>query len=424
MSPPTSPSHHAGPVSLVLAPEEAIVRAGVPSINKALYRELRFSPPPHDPVILIEMASTSAATARPSKPWSNHRIAIVRDVELPRARKPHDQGGVRADEVFCYQDFTPTGPGLSGDREVASAQSLAECLRRRGVRRVRADRTLPLLYAHELRESGIEVTCEPSLGQAERRQKDAQEIEHLAHAQRVTEDAIRMACELIARSTAGPDGVLIETGTSPSRPLTSERVKSLIDLFLMERGFTSDGHIVAGGPIGADCHHSGTGALRTGEPIIVDVFPRDMRTLYHGDCTRMVVHGPASRIPEPVLAMHKAVVDAKAAAIAVIRAGANAERVHRAAIDVIQSRGFGVDASSVETRGGMPHGTGHGLGLDLKEPPLLDFKGPDLVVGDAVTVEPGVYIAGVGGMRIEDLVIVTESGCRNLNRLQEGLTWA
>jgi Xaa-Pro aminopeptidase len=295
------------------------------------------------------------------------------------------------------------------------------------VRRARADRTLPLLFAHYLRESGIEVTCEPSMGQAERRSKDAQEVEHLAHAQRVTEDAIRMACELIARCKAGPDGVLIEPDVRDNRPLTSERVKSLIDLFLMERGFTSDGHIVAGGPIGADCHHAGAGVLRTGEPIIVDVFPRDMRTLYHGDCTRMVVHGPESRIAETVRVMHQAVVDAKAAAIGLIRARVSAEAVHRAAIGVIQARGFGIDATSVEAqggRGGMPHGTGHGLGLDLKEPPLLDFKGPDLVVGDAVTVEPGVYKAGVGGMRIEDLVIVMEGGCRNLNALPEGLTWA
>lgn len=391
---------------------QATVRAGVPSINKALYRELRFSPPPHDPVILIELAG-------------GHRVAIVRDVELPRARKPAAQGGVRADEVFCYQDFTPSG-GLSGDREVASAQAAAECLHRRGIRRVVADRTLPLLFAHQFQLAGMDVTCEPSLGQRERRCKDTQEIQHLAHAQSVTEQAIRMACELIARAPARADGVLLDTtrGAQASVPLTSERVKSLLDIFLMERGFTSDGHIVAGGPIGADCHHSGAGELRTGEPVIVDVFPCDMRTLYHGDCTRMVVHGPASRIPPAVVAMHRAVVEAKATAIGAIRAGVSAEAVHRRSIDVIIAHGFGADEPSVHSTGGMPHGTGHGLGLDLKEPPLLDFKGPELLEGDAVTVEPGVYRDGVGGMRLEDLVIVTREGCRNLNTLPESLTWA
>jgi len=71
----------------------------------------------------------------------------------------------------------------------------------------------------------------------------------------------------------------------------------------------------------------------------------------------------------------------------------------------------------------MVHGTGHGLGLEVHEPPLLDRAGPPLVAGDAITVEPGLYAPGVGGLRVEDLVIVLEDGPRNLNRLPQGLDW-
>jgi Xaa-Pro aminopeptidase len=72
----------------------------------------------------------------------------------------------------------------------------------------------------------------------------------------------------------------------------------------------------------------------------------------------------------------------------------------------------------------MTHGTGHGIGLDVHEPPLLDRAGPELVVGDALTIEPGLYSRAVGGVRVEDMVIVTDTGCENLNKLHEGLDWS
>ena len=125
--------------------------------------------------------------------------------------------------------------------------------------------------------------------------------------------------------------------------------------------------------------------------------------------------------------MHLAVSEAKAAGIAVIRAGSTGEDVHRAVVGVIESHGYRMGfppEGAPPAYCSMPHGTGHGLGLDLKEPPLLDFKGPELVVGDAVTVEPGLYSLAVGGMRLEDLLIVTEDGCENLNTLPEGLNWS
>ena len=71
----------------------------------------------------------------------------------------------------------------------------------------------------------------------------------------------------------------------------------------------------------------------------------------------------------------------------------------------------------------MTHGTGHGIGIDVHEPPLLDIKGPALLAGEALTVEPGLYRQDLGGVRIEDMVIVTQDGCENLNHLPDGLDW-
>jgi Xaa-Pro aminopeptidase len=332
---------------------------------------------------------------------------------MDRARRQ-----ARADAVACPRDFEPHG-GLSGDRETATAQAVAECLRRQGIDRVEADRTLPLIYAEHVRRAGIAVEYDPQLGVMSRRTKDAQEVEWLAAAQRATEDAMRMACETVARAVPGRDGVLVHDGER----LTAERLRFMIDVHLLRLGFQNPPSIVACGAQGADCHEHGHGDLRTGEPVIVDIFPRCMRTLSNGDCTRTVVNGE----PHPeVRRMHAAVAEAKRAAIAKVRAGVTGEDVHRETLRVIHAHGFpsGMPpADAPDTWCGMTHGTGHGIGLDVHEPPLLDFKGPALVVGDAVTVEPGLYGRAHGGLRIEDMVVVEEGGCRNLGSLFEGLDW-
>ena len=377
----------------------ATLLSGVPSINKAVFHAIRFDA--HDPASLIVT------------PDGNRRL-VLRDVEVARAKKQ-----AKADEVFCYEDFEPE-KGLSGDREIRAAQATAECLRRMDISRVMVDRTATALLIDELEDAGMTVMLDRQLGVRDRRSKDAEEVAALREATRITESAIRMACETIARADANKDGALVHDGAV----LTAEKVKALITAHLAEHGALGEHHIVACGPEGGDCHNGGSGVLRTGQPVIVDVFPKHLETGYHGDCTRMVVHG---EVPDEVAKMHAAVVEAKAAGIAVIKAGATGEDVHRAVIGVIESHGYQIGLppeGAPPEFCSMPHGTGHGLGLDLKEPPLLDFKGPELVVSDAVTVEPGLYSMAVGGMRLEDLLIVTADGCENLNTLPEGLGWA
>ncbi|MBM3966285.1 MAG: M24 family metallopeptidase [Planctomycetes bacterium] len=155
----------------------------------------------------------------------------------------------------------------------------------------------------------------------------------------------------------------------------------------------------------------------------VDSVPRDKKTLYNGDCTRTVVHG---RIPNEVARMHAAVVASKAAATAAVRAGVTGEHVHEATIGAIVAAGYQMglpSADAPDSFTSMTHGTGHGLGLEVHEPPLLAAGGPPLVVGDVVTIEPGLYCKAIGGVRVEDMVVVREDGCENLNALHEGLCW-
>ncbi len=378
----------------------AIVIAGIPSVDMSLYHRIRF------------LVGDPAAWISWENDGDRRSALMVRDIEMDRARRT-----ARADEVTCPAEFEPPD-GLSGDRGIATAQATAEFLVRHDIGRAIVHRDLPVLFADCFRERGIDVVCDRDLGIVDRRTKDAEEIEHLRVAQAGTESAMRLACETIARADVDDAGTLLHEG----RVLTSEIVRSIIDLHLIERGFSSRPAIVACGPMGADCHELGSGPLRTGEPVIVDIFPQDKKTRYNGDCTRTVVHG---EISPRLKAMHAAVAAAKAASEGATRAGTTGEAVHEAGLAEIRAHGFGVGLPPEDDDDycGMVHGTGHGLGLEVHESPLLDFKGPELVIGDAFTIEPGLYDARVGGIRIEDLVIVTADGCVNVNTLPSGLDW-
>ncbi len=383
-------------------PPPALLMAGIPQLNSALYHRIRFLV--GDPVAYVQLPTAAGGVKS---------ILILRDIEMDRARRR-----ARADEVACPGDFAPAN-GLSGDRETATAQAAAECLRRAGVTRVVADRTLPLIFADLAREAGIGVECDMEMGVADRRRKDPEEIEHVRQSQQATEQIIERICRLIARAEARSDGVLLDEG----RPLTSERVRAMINHWFIDLGYVNPPSIIAGGPIGADCHDLGHGELRTGEPVIVDVFPRNESTLYYGDCTRSVVHGD---VPDEVLRMHVAVCDAKRRGMAAARSGVTGEDVHRATIAAIVEHGYQTGlppADAPDDYCAMTHGTGHGVGLDCHEPPLLDFKGPELLESELVTIEPGLYRRGVGGVRVEDIVLIHSDRCETLNRLPEGLDW-
>jgi len=376
----------------------AVVMAGVPNTNKSLFHAIRFNV--GDPAALVVTQRGEGI----------HRLLILRDIEMDRARK-----SAMAHQVACPKDFEPE-EGLSGDRETATAQALAEAVVRAGCQRVIADRTLPFIYLAEMIRRGLSVEHDPDLGVVDRRAKDEQEIAYLREAQAMTERAIQRACEMIANATAGKGGVLHHDG----QPLDAERVRFAIDAFLLARGFVNPRSIVAPGSQAGDCHNLGEGPIYTSQPVIIDVFPQDRETKYNGDCTRTVVHG---EIPDEIKKMHQVVCEAKAAATAAVRPGATGEQVHEATADVIQRAGYAMGFPNENNPTTMPHGTGHGIGLDVHEPPLLDKKGPELIVGDALTIEPGLYNHQLGGVRVEDLVIVTEKGCENLNQLQESLVW-
>lgn len=377
----------------------AVVLAGIPAENLTLFHRVRFSV--GDPAAWIEVDSDGRKES----------TFIVRDIELARARDV-----VKANRFGCPADFAPMS-GLSGDRATATAQAVAECLRRANVGRVITDRTLPFIYAWHIQQVGLPLEYSADLGVVERRVKTSEELQLLAEAQKVTEEAMQMACQLIARATAAASGELHHAGET----LTSERVQRIISEYLLDRGYaTPHGSIVASLPASADCHDRGSGPLRTGEAVIVDIFPISQQTHYCGDCTRTVVHGTPN---DEMLRMHAAVVKAKQAATQAARAGAEAGAVHAATKNALAEAGYRFARGEISDDPVMPHGTGHGIGLEIHEPILLDDNGGTLLAGEVFTIEPGLYSRRFGGVRVEDMVVITDGEPRNLNQLQEGLDW-
>lgn len=386
-------------IKTVTSTKTATLLAGIPSENPSLFHRVRF--PVGDPAAYVELHEGD----------TSEKLFIVRDIEMDRAKKQ-----VPVDKVFCPADFTPSS-GLSGDRATATAQAVAECLARVGVTAATADRSLPYIFAWHIQQRGIAVDYSPELGVLDRRVKDDQELAWLAEAQKATEEAMLMACQTIARAKASSDGILQHDGAE----LTSERMQAIISSFLLDIGYTtSHGSIVATKPHSSDCHERGAGPLRTGEAVIVDIFPQSMKTHYNGDCTRTVVHGDPS---DTMLKMHAAVVAAKELATAATVVGATADDVHSATKRGIESNGFKFARGQVSDEPVMPHGTGHGIGLEVHEPILLDDNGGELLCNEVFTIEPGLYSRLYGGVRVENMVVTTNDGPQCLNSLPEGLDW-
>ena len=224
---------------------------------------------------------------------------------------------------------------------------------------------------------------------------------------------MEMAIDAVARSEPGDDGALQLDGAA----LTSERLKGMVRSFLLERGFQIPSLIIAPGDQGCDPHDVGSGPLHAGETIIIDIYPQHMTHRYWGDMTRTVVQAGATDEQKQI---HAAVREAQQRAIDLIRPGASGDAIHREVQEIFLKAGFATEKRDGNWVGFF-HGTGHGLGLDIHEPPRIARNGPILEEGIAVTVEPGLYYPGIGGCRIEDVVIVTADGCRNLNRASKEL---
>jgi Xaa-Pro aminopeptidase len=336
---------------------------------------------------------------------------VVSSMEYGRAKR--DAG---ADEVLSFDELDVMNLARelkSGGRALAAAT--ARLLERLGAANspVAVPPSLGVVYADELRARDLTVTPDAGLFAGLRRQKTKEEISYIERTQRAVEEACAHAVGILKESEVAEDGTLLYGGET----LTSERLRSEIDVELLRRGCAAEGTIAAGGAQAADPHERGHGPLKAGESIILDIFPADKASRYYADMTRTFVKGEPG---EELQKMYDAVLESQEAALAMMGPGVNGRDVHQKVSDILHEAGYETllhDQKPGEPlQRGFIHGTGHGVGLEIHEAPRVSTADEKLVPGDVVTIEPGLYYPEIGGVRIEDLVVVTEDGCRNLTR--------
>jgi Xaa-Pro aminopeptidase len=302
------------------------------------------------------------------------------------------------------------------NRHEAYAEQVLRLLGRYDVARVTVTNDAPVSVVDHLRAHGIAVTCNPDVLLHTRLVKTQEELRAIEAAQRATEIAAQHAVQIVQDSVSH-DGVLVYEGET----LTSERLRAAIDMALLEQSCMGEGTIVACGSDAAAPHNRGSGPLRPNRPIVLDIFPRHLTLRYFADMTRTVSKGDPG--PE-IRQMYDLTLRAQEVAFQLIRPGASGKAIHEAVCRVYDDAGY---ATSLRTgsfpKTGFIHGLGHGVGLDIHERPRLNPQEATLEAGNVVTVEPGLYDPRVGGVRIEDLVVVTEHGCRNLTSFEKRLIY-
>jgi Xaa-Pro aminopeptidase len=168
---------------------------------------------------------------------------------------------------------------------------------------------------------------------------------------------------------------------------------------------------VASGDQCVDPHNEGSGRILANTSIIMDIFPRSQKTGLFGDISRTVVRGKAS---ERLKAAYRCVEEGQEIGFRRIRDGVDAFGIHTEILAYFEANGFSTGMIDGRMQGFF-HGTGHGLGLDIHEAPGINSRNHTILkTGHVVTVEPGLYYSGMGGVRLEDVVLVTKTGCKNL----------
>lgn len=334
------------------------------------------------------------------------KILIMSDLELDRAKAT-----ATVDTVLSYSEYEER-VNRRGVTTSKMMDVVDEVLKERDVTRLLVPQTFGFEHARQLQARGYELTTKHDPFFEERAIKTEAEVGYIEAAQRAVESAVQRAIDLL-RAASVHDGVIVHDG----EPVTSERIKKLINVALMEQDCVGQHTIIAGGAQACDPHHEGSGPLRVNEPIVMDVFPRNTNTRYFADMSRTVLKGK----PSPAMKrLYDAVLAAQEEAIASVRDGADGQRIHAQVVSRFEESGFKTGLMQGRMQGFF-HGTGHGVGIDIHEAPRISKSGTPLRTGHVVTVEPGLYYPEIGAARIEDMVLVTPDGCRNLTRFQKFL---
>ena len=327
------------------------------------------------------------------------KYVVMSDLEIDRAKKQ-----ARADHVLSLSLYQRKLRKMG--RTPALIDILDLLFRERSIRRLVVPANFSAMYADQLRAKGYSVQIKRDPFFAERETKTAVEVKHIAESLRVARLGLEAGLRTLKRTKIMRDGYLYLNGAR----LTSETLKTIVNTTIVAQGWLPSHTIISSGNQCVDPHHEGSGPVKAHTSIIFDIFPRSQKSGYFGDLSRTVVRGRAS---DKLKEIYATVQAGQQIGFDMIRDGVNGKEVHQKILDLFSARGFPTGRLNGRMQGFF-HGTGHGLGLDIHEPPRIAPVEATLKTGHVVTVEPGLYYLGVGGVRLEDVVVVTANGNRNI----------
>ncbi len=269
------------------------------------------------------------------------------------------------------------------------------------------------LHVHFLHQMGVRTKPVQELFLEARETKDSMEILAIEKASRATEATFQQVIEVFQNCDIGAKQVLLYK----KQKLTVGRLKQIIEHSLVENDAeNSEESIVAGGIKGADFHYLGlrNDTLYANEPIIVDIFPRRIEERYHADITRTIVRGKVSKKVQKLFESVETVLDD---ILNILQAGGNTEDLVNVMADSFERDGHSSAHRTPDIKEGMLHALGHGIGLNVHEHPRLTLHPNQIKSGSVIAVEPALYYQQVGGIRIEDDLVVTQKGAHSITKL-------
>ncbi len=333
------------------------------------------------------------------------RILVMSDLEMDRARQQ-----AHVDRVLSWSKIA--APFEKKGRKATPADVIALALKQLGLRRVEVPHSFPLGLSMELDARGIRLDLGPDPFWPERERKRADEVRAIEQSLRAAESGLLAGIEAL-KSCRIRNGWLWRDG----RKFTAEDLRSTINTRLMGEGYLPSHTICAPGDQAVDPHEEGHGPIRANSPVVMDIFPRSEKTGSFGDLTRTVVRGRAS------FALHEAyaiVHEGVRLGHRMVKDGAQGLDIHKAIQVLFERQGYKTAVKDGRMQGFF-HGTGHGVGLQIHEAPSIGKRPSVLRAGHVVTVEPGLYYLGLGGVRIEDMAFVTATGSRCLTKVPKQL---
>lgn len=362
--------------------------SGMPNFSSDLLWKTGFKAP--DPFFLVEFKN-------------GRNVILVNQLEYERAKK--EAKNCRPERIEKWVKAADGKNFIDG---------LIRFLKERGAEWIFVHRDTPIFVVEHLRPN-IPTTQYGKEWYPERVIKNEMEIKWITDVQEKTERIMAKVADILQRSAVGRDNMLFTV--RPGNQITSEYMKRFIDMKFAELGLLAVESIVACGDQAVDPHCPGSGPLYAHKPIVVDIFPRSKENLYWADITRTFFKGKPSPEAEK---MYNAVLGAQTLAISMIRASVEGLKIYKEVVNFFDKNGYktGVKDGVIQ---GFFHGVGHGVGIDIHENPRISGVKSRLYEGSVVTVEPGLYYLGIGGVRIEDLVVVKKDGVKNLTKFPKDL---